>query len=178
MTRRWAIILATLPCLGVGACSSDPTRGYSLVSAYDPADDSRSIRTVSVPIFENTTFSAGAELLLTDAIVKEIHRVTPWAVATGPSADFTLRGAISGARLRKLNTDNTSGFVSEMAVDLRVDFDWVDNRSGETVLARRDFRAVGSFAPGAGARDPIELGEQDAIERLARDIVHELLADW
>jgi hypothetical protein len=159
-------------------CSSDPTRGYSFVSAYDAPDDPRAIRTVAVPVFENTTFSAGAEVLLTDAIVKEILRVTPWAIASGASADATLKGAIAGARLRKLNTDSTSGFVSEQAVDLRVDFDWVDNRSGETILARRDFRAVGSFAPGNGAREPIELGEQDAIERLARDIVHELLADW
>lgn len=178
MSARWLVGMIALAMGVLAGCSSDPTRGYSFVSAYGASDDPRAIRTVAVPVFENTTFSAGSEVLLTDAIVKEILRVTPWAVASGASADATLKGSITGARLRKLNTDNTSGFVSEQAVDLRVDFVWVDNRSGETILARRDFRAVGSFAPGNGAREPIELGEQAAIERLARDIVHELLADW
>ena len=175
MIRAFFLLLAVA---SVAGCSNDPSRGYSFVSPHQAADDSRQIRTVAVPVFENTSFSPGVEVLLTDAIIKEIHRVSPWGVAIGDSADATLHGAITSARLRKLNTDDVSGLVSEMAVDLRVDFDWVDNRTGETVLARRNFRSVGSFAPGDGAREPIELGEQGAIERLARDIVHELLADW
>lgn len=171
--RLGAIVLALALVAGLWGCSSDPRRGYAFGSPFD-----ESIRTVGAPIFDNVTFSHGLEALLTEAIVKEIHRTTPWAVTGADGADTTISGAITEVTLRKLNTDSTSGLVSELAVDIAVDFEWRDNRSGQTILARRNFRGVGSFAPGPGAREPIELGEQAAIERLAVAIVSELRSDW
>lgn len=156
-----------------GGCSSDPTRGYSFSTAYD-----ENVQTISAPIFDNITFHHGLEAYLSEAIVKEIHRSTPWAVTGEQGAETTLTGTITEVRLQRLSTDNDSGFVSEVAVDMAVDFTWRDNRTGETILSRRNFRAVGSFAPGPGAREPIELGEQAAIERLAKSIVGELRSDW
>lgn len=170
-----AILLSLLLlCVGAaGGCASDPTRGYAFGAAF--SDD---IRTIATPIFDNVTFSHGVESLLAEAVVKEIHRTTPWGVTGEGAADTTLTGSITEVTLRKLNTDSTSGLVSELAVDIAIDFEWRDNRSGQTILARRNFRGVGSFAPGPGAREPIELGEQAAVERLAAAIVNELRSDW
>ncbi|MFG0273549.1 MAG: LPS assembly lipoprotein LptE [Phycisphaerales bacterium] len=166
-----ALLLAVLAC--APGCASDPSRGYSFGAAY--SDD---IRTIATPIFDNVTFSHGLESLLAEAVVKEIHRTTPWGVTAPGAADTTLSGSITEVTLRKLNTDSTSGFVSELAVDISIDFEWRDNRSGQTILTRRNFRGVGSFAPGTGAGEPIELGEQAAVERLAAAIVNELRSDW
>jgi curli biogenesis system outer membrane secretion channel CsgG len=171
--RALLLSLALLCAAALAGCASDPTRGYSFGAAY--SDD---IRTIATPIFDNVTFSHGMESLLTEAVVKEIHRTTPWGVTGAGAADTTLTGSITEVTLRKLNTDSTSGLVSELAVDIAIDFEWRDNRSGQTILARRNFRGVGSFAPGPGAREPIELGEQAAVERLAAAIVNELRSDW
>jgi hypothetical protein len=170
---RLLATLAAILSVALGGCASDPTQGYSFGAAYDDE-----IRTIAAPVFDNVTFSHGLEALLTEAIVKEIHRTTPWGVTGENAADTVLSGSITEVTLRKLNTDSTSGLVSELAVDISVDFEWRDNRSGETILSRRNFRGVGSFAPGPGAREPIELGEQAAVERLAAAIVDELRSDW
>ena len=45
-----------------------------------------SIRTVAVPVFNNSTFEAGLDAQLTEAIIKEIQRTTKWTVvSTGTS---------------------------------------------------------------------------------------------
>ena len=71
------LILMVLAGFAVGGCASDPSRGYSFGHAYDD-----SIRTVAVPIFDNRTQARGLEVLITEAIIKQIETRTPWAVAT------------------------------------------------------------------------------------------------
>jgi len=156
------------------ACSSDPRQGYTFTSAYDSG-----VRTIAAPIFDNTSFHHGIEALLTEAIVKEIHRSTPWTVVRTDAAETTLRGAITDVTMRRLGgTGRESGLVQEMAVVMSVDFEWVDNRSGATLVARRNYRGAGTFTPAQGVGERLESGEQAAIESLARDIVGELRSQW
>jgi uncharacterized lipoprotein YmbA len=157
----------------VSGCASDPHMGYSVRSG-----SGAEITSVAVPIFENMTFRPGLETLLTNAIMNELHRSTSWSVVPENRADTTLRGVISSVNLRKLNTDQTSGLGSEYALDIVVDFRWRENRTAQTILERQSFRGVGRFAPGPGVREPIEFGEQEAIERLARSIVREMRTTW
>ena len=159
--------------LAASACSSDPATGYSFNSTYRT-----DIQTVAVPIFDNTTFSHGLEITLTDAIVKEIHRSTPWRVTTIDQAQTTLGGAITRSELRKLSRQSESGLVLEQAVELTVSFEWKRNTSGEVLVARRNFKASDQFTPAQGARERLELGERAAIDRMARDIVSELRSSW
>jgi uncharacterized lipoprotein YmbA len=161
-------------CLVILAgCSSDPRAGYSVNPGAQSA-----VASVAVPVFENVTFRPGLEHELTKAIMGEIHRSTSWSVLPESRADSTLRGVITEVTLRKLNTDQTSGLGSEYALDIVVDFRWRENRTAQTLLERESFRGVGRFAPGAGAREPIEFGEQEAVDRLARAIVRELRTSW
>lgn len=169
---RGAAAATALTASAMG-CASDPTQGYTFGSAF--ASD---IQTVAVPVWDNTTFMPGLEMRLTEALVKEIHRSTPWAVTDASSAETVLTGEIDEASLRSLNTDSTSGLVQEQALELAVNFRWRDNRSGESLATRRNFRETGVFVPKAGAGEPIETAEQGAIEALARDIVAELRSAW
>ena len=168
-----AIAASLIALLG---CASDPSQGYALASTY-----SQNLRTVSVPIFENTTFAVGLETELTEAIIAEIKRSTPWAVTPerpGGGGDATLSGVVRDVELIRLSSSRASGLVEEQIVRVEVDFDWRDNRTGDLLLSRRRFAAGGSFVPSRPTGDRIDVGRREAIQQLARDIVRELRDTW
>lgn len=173
MTRRrptwlWLALAALL----TASCASDPSEGYAMGSGHR-----RDVRSVRVPVWENRTFIPGLEAQLTEALIKEIQRSTPWVVVNS-GATTTLDGTITAADLRKIGTDPDTGLVQDMAVDIAVDFVWTNNRTRRALIDRRNFRAQGSFVPTRGVGEPIEVGQLNALESLARDIVHELRSNW
>lgn len=157
----------------VGGCAADPTQGYSFSHTHDER-----VRTVAVPIFENETFSHGIEAELTEAIIKEIQRTTPWAVTRSDAAQTTIRGTIRSVDMRRLSPQPTTNLTMEMGVEMRIDFDWTDNRSGEVMLSRRNFTALGTFLPARGTGERLAVGERDTVQRMARAIVAELRGEW
>lgn len=172
MTRVLLMFLAVLAA-ALPACSADPTRGYAFAEPFDA-----SVRTVGVPIFANQTFARGTELTLTDAIIKQIQQQTPWRVVSPDRADTVIEGAITAAELGILSNDPRTGLVEEQTYRLTVRYSWRDNRTGETRVARENFSAVGVFAPSRGAGERIEVGQRDAIDELARDIVATMRSAW
>ncbi|MCA9273573.1 MAG: LptE family protein [Phycisphaerales bacterium] len=176
MTTAMALLRTTLLLFiaaTLASCSSDPTKGYSFESAHDST-----IRTVAVPIFSNDTFHHGVELTLTEDIIKQIQRQTPWRVTSAENADALLTGSIKGVNLRSLSTRTGSGFVQEMAVQITVDFEFVDNRSGKALTSRTGYSALGSFAPAQPTGERIDVGYAGASQTLARDLVGDLQQVW
>jgi len=174
--RALQLWFAALCCLATCSCASDPTRGYSFTSTRPGA-----VHSVAVPMFDNQDFTHGLEIELTDAIIKEIQRTTPWVVVQGQNgggADTTLTGVITKTTLRNLTTASQTGLVQEMAVEISVDFDWRDARTGKFLVSRRDFRSLESFVPAVGSREHIAVGEDAAVQELARSIVAELRSNW
>lgn len=172
--RSLAVTLVALAaCVCPVGCSSDPKEGYSFKSAHD-----ESIRTVAVPIFENTTFSSGAEAQITEAIIKEVQRSTRWTVVSSGSSDATLQGTLTSSQLRRLASAPVTGLSQEYGVEYRVDFEFRDNRSGKSLVVRRNFSAMETFAPSRRVGERIEVGEAGTADRLAHDIVAELRAAW
>lgn len=171
--KRFARVIPLLLCGFVAACSSDPTQGY----AFRPARQA-GIRTVTVPIFDNNSYFHGIENELTEAIVKEIQRETPWVVVTGASAQSTLSGTITDGRLQPLSTSSVTGMVMEQGVELSVDFEWRDARTGEVLIARKGFKTMQSFVAARGTGERIDLGQHAAVQELARSIVNELRSSW
>jgi hypothetical protein len=167
------VLLAALAAaLACAACASDPARGYSFKSTYLGG------RSVAVPVWGNETYSQGLEVALTQAIIAEIQRTTPWLVVPPDRADTVLSGVLTRSQLRALSTARGTGLVQEMAVSLTVDFDWRSNRTGESLVSRKDFQAVQTFIPATGTGERIELGESAAVQELAHDIVAELRSNW
>ncbi|MBL8760864.1 MAG: hypothetical protein JNL50_06115 [Phycisphaerae bacterium] len=166
-----ALALAVLVALP--ACSTDPTKGYSFSSTHD-----ESIRTVAVPIFNNSTFEAGLDAQLTEAIIKEIQRTTRWTVVSSGAADATLSGSLLAADLGTLSRAPVTGLTQEHIVTLRVDFEFKDNRSGQVISARRGFAASETFIPARGVGERLGVGQHNAVQTLARDVVHELRSGW
>ncbi len=173
MIRAGALALCLLGAMLAAGCSSDPARGYAFAEPYDAG-----VRTVGVPIFENRTFARGTELALTEAVIKQIQQQTPWRVVAADRADTVLEGAITDAQIDTLSTSRRSGLVEEQAYTLTVRFAWRDNRTGQTRVVRENFSAVGVFAPARGVGERLEVGQRDAIDELARDIVAGMRSDW
>jgi len=154
-------------------CALPGCAGYSFSGVYR-----EDVRTVAVPVFENNTFAHGLEVDLTDAIIKEIHRRTPWRVADTGTANTRLSGRINAADLRKLTTDDDSGLVQELAVVTSVSFEWRDLRTDEILVSRSGFRGAETFVPALGAQERLETGQRASVDQLAREIVSELRSSW
>ncbi len=167
------LALMTLVCSVLAGCSGDPTLGYSAASTY--ATD---VTTIAVPVFENDTYDYGAETLLTEAIIKEIQQTTPWRVVNQGSADTTLDGLISRSDIRRTAAKRGVGYAQEQAVEIAVDFEWKDNRTGQPLVSRRNFAAAEIFAASLPVGERVEVGRHATIQQLARDIVNELRSNW
>lgn len=158
--------------VGLPACFSTST-GYSFGSGHRT-----DIQTVAVPIFDNRTFNHGLEIELTEAVIKEIHRVTPWRVAASDNAETVLSGVVTAATIRKLSNQRESGLLQEGAVDLSVNFEWKSTADGKVLVSRKNFRAAKPFVPARGAQERLEVGQISAIDQMAKDIVAELRGSW
>jgi len=132
-----------------------------------------------VPIFENPTFYHGVEVQLTDAIIKELQRQTPYAVVNGGGgAQSTLSGTVTDVKMRQMTTNRRTGLVEDVAVSMSVDFTWRDNRSGRPILQRSQFTASEDFVPSRPTNERIELAEHAVVQELARAIVNEMRSKW
>ena len=171
---RRVILIPALLALGLAqSCASSPSEGYAFGWTH-----SSDVRSVAVPMFDNRTYATGVEFDLTEAIISEIQRSTPWVVVGPERADTTLSGVLTRESATTLSTTPGVGMVQENALTLTIDFTWRDNRSGEVLVARDSFSAVGTYAPARGTGERREIAQRQAIRELARDIVGELRADW
>jgi uncharacterized protein YaiE (UPF0345 family) len=157
----------------LSACATDPRMGYAQTSTYDA-----SVGSVSVPMFRNTTATPGIEQVLTDSIIKQLQGNTPMRVVQSGQAASTLSGVITEVRMRRISANNVTGLVQELAVQITVDFEWRDNRSGKVLKARRNFSAADSFVASRPTGEALEQGENATVQRLARDIVSKLRGAW
>ncbi len=176
IARAGSRVACAASLVWLGACASDPTQGYSFATTYDA-----SVRTISVPIFENDTYETGLETELTEAIIAELRRSTPWAITPerpGGGGDTTLSGVVRRVELRRLSSSREGGLVEEQLVRVEIDFDWRDNRTGDLRLSRREFAAGGAFVPGRPTGERIDVGRREAIQQLAGDVVGELRSAW
>lgn len=160
-----------LGAVGLGGCSS--VGGYGFESSF--AED---VRTVSVPIFVNETSEPGLEIMLTEAVIKEIQSRTPWRVADDAVADTRLEGRIRAANFRRLSRTTGIGLSQEVAFELSVDFDWTRSGSGESLASRQSLEGLGTFVPTRGVDERLEIGQIGAMQATARRIVDEMRASW
>jgi hypothetical protein len=170
-----SLILA-ITLVGISAfqgCASTASEGYSATSPYP-----NKYRSVALPIFRNQSFMRGFELDLADALVKHVEQSTPYKVQSEATADTVLRGSITSIDMVELSKDPSTGLANEMMVRVRVNFEWVDLRSGERIVAKDAVESSALFVPSYPAREPLELGRFAAVEQLARELVAAMQSKW
>jgi hypothetical protein len=171
--RAKSAVAMTLASAVFAGCSADPTKGWSTASAW--SDD---IRTVSVGLFTNTTPNRDFEFEFIDALIKEIEARTPYKVTAPGRADTMVTGRFGRVEHTQLSKSTLTGLSEEVTVSVTIDLSWTDLRTGETLLELESFTANSLFVPSNPTREPIELGEFGAAQRLAHDVVTEMQTDW
>ena len=170
---RVAVGFGVLAAIELAGCASDPTMGWSTTSAWP-----QNIRTVAVNLPDNTTYNRTVDYEFIDALIKEIEARTPYKVTAPDRADTILTGRIQRVDHEQLSKSSLTGLSEEVTVRVTIDLTWTDLRTGETLLDLESFSSHSLFVPSNPTREPIELGEFGVAQRLARDIVTEMQADW
>lgn len=168
----WSLALA-ICCLATVGCASDPTQGYAAATTFPDE-----YVTVAVPIVENDTFYRGVEFELTDALMKEIERHTPYRIVDQSVADTILTGRIVRAELDQLSRSRTTRLSEEVVLTVTIDFQWRDLRQNRTLLERKSFTGHGLFLPSTPSGEPLDIGRFAATQALARDVVNEMRSAW
>ena len=174
---RWFVSALAAGLLLVGGCAStdsDGARtGYTAASLYP-----EKYHTIAVPIFNNGTFVTGIERDITDAVIKENQKRTPYAILKTESAETELSGTITGVEKTRLNRARGSGLVREMLLSVTVDFQWKDRRTGKTIVERKQFSAGDESMPSIPVGERPEIAEFGVAERLAEQIVAAMRDQW
>ena len=141
--------------------------GYSVRPPFDPG-----IRTVYVPTFTAITFRRDLNFQLTELVIKEIEKRTPYKVVGSPEgADSTLEGTITFAD-KNLMVENTNNLPRHVLVMLLVTVKWTDNRTERRQEAILPVVFVNRWPCIPNSARPPRWPTRRRWPRLARDIVN------
>ncbi|WP_373650693.1 MULTISPECIES: LptE family protein [unclassified Schlesneria] len=151
---------------------------------YTVGNDFRTdIKSVAVPIFENTTNRQGIEYQLTEAVQKEITKRSHYRLSKGRNADTRLTGKIVGFRKDVLG-ETAQDDPRELQITLMVQVRWEDLRTGE-LIAEQELPLTPELIPLTGqAEFSPELGQslatamEDNLNSMARKIVNLMEVPW
>lgn len=168
-----AAAIASITLLPLAGCASTPDEGYAARSPFPTK-----YRSVALNVFRNQSNLREVEFDLAHSLLTEVQSSTPYEVMSEVSADTAIRGTITSVDLVLLSKDVKTGLANEMMVRVRADFEWVDLRTGERIVAREGVESTALFTPSYPAREPIELGRFSAASALARDVVNAMQSNW
>lgn len=141
------------------------------------------IRTVHVPMVQSDSFRRNLGERLTEAIVKELELKSQYKVVDAASADSILTARIVSDSKRVLS-ENQNDEPRDLETDFFVQMSWADRRgdliaSGTPIPFSPLLVNIGqtaSFVPEAG--QSMATSQQEAIQRLAEQIVAQMEAPW
>ena len=170
-TGHWPLA-ALLLLLAASGC------GYTIGNQFQ-----QNVQTVYVPIATTEDFRRGTEFQLTEAVQKQIQERTPFRLAKDERADTKLTMKIKSIRKTVLGT-TAQNDNRELQLQYAVEVVWEDLRTGR-ILAQNKVSiepevtrlfAQSEFAPELG--QSLATGTQEAIQKMARQIVEMMEAPW
>jgi hypothetical protein len=100
--------------------------GYSIRAPYNTE-----IKTVYVPVFKSITFRRDVNIMLTELVIKEIERKTPYKVVGNPEgADSTLEGTVNFSD-KNVIVENPFNLPRQLTSTMIVAATWTDNKVNE-----------------------------------------------
>jgi hypothetical protein len=154
--------------------------GYHVGTASLYAPD---VATVYVPMIESDSYRRDLGERLTEAVVKEIELKTPYKVVSTPNADSVLSARLQvDTRRRVIENGFSDPRVSEN--ELRAEVNWVNRRRQPLAPVQMipvpaellAFTQTSNIIPEAG--QSVATSQQQAIQRLAQQIVATMEAPW
>ena len=163
--------------LGVGlvmllVISGCKVTGYSIRAPYDT-----NIKTVYVPTFQSITFRRDLNLQLTELVIKEIERRTPYKVVGKPEdADTTLSGTINYAE-KNVVVENPNNLPRQLTSTIIIAVTWTDNKAEEKKAANPAVVAdTFNFYPEIG--ETAEAAFYRTCEKMATQVVNMMEETW
>jgi len=141
------------------------------------------IRTVYVPVFESDSYRRNLGERLTEAVIKEIERRTPYKIVSSPMADSVLSGRIVTETKRVL-VESPLDEPRVLEINLQVRVTWSDRQGGIlqpelAIPVNDDSLLVGRATPlQVEVGQSIATGHQTTIQRLAQQIVSMMESPW
>ena len=171
---KWRYALCIVPCLALAGCI-----GYQVGTDSLYAPD---VATVYVPMIESDSFRRDLGERLTEAVVKEIELKTPYKVVGTPDADSILSA--------RLMSDTNAGWSRSLRrsarfeTEIRAEVTWLNRRRLPMAPAQNvplppelvEMSATANLITEAG--QTVATSQQQAIQRLAQQIVATMEAPW
>lgn len=141
------------------------------------------VATVYVPMIDSDSYRRDLGERLTEAVVKEIELKTPYKVVSTPDADSILSARLlTDTRRRVIQNGFSDPRVSE--TQLRAEVNWINRRRQPMVPVQMipiptELLAISqtsNLIPEAG--QSVATSQQEAIQRLAQQIVATMEAPW
>jgi hypothetical protein len=154
--------------------------GYQVGSGSLYAPD---VTTVYVPMIDSDSYRRDLGERLTEAVVKEIELKTPYKVVGTPDADSVLSARLLTDTRRTL-AENAFDDPRVSEVELRAEVTWLNRRRlpivpMQTMVVPPELVLINqtsNLIPEAGLS--VASSQQQAIERLAQQIVSTMEAPW
>ena len=152
--------------------------GYVVGSGYQGE-----IRSVYVPVFTSESYRRDIDTQLTESVLREIKRRTPFRIAKESYADTRLTGNIVELRKDVLGESRFDD-PRELQIGLAVEVVWEDLRNSQILAQQRipvepelvHLYSQSEFAPEVG--QSLATAKQQAIDRMARRIANMMEAPW
>ena len=135
------------------------------------------IRTIAVPLFENTTVESGIKEALTDSILTRFLRDNQLKVVDEPDADSILRGTIVEVREEALSfSQGQTTRESRIWIYARIRYE--DVRNQKILWEEPLMQSWGVFQVVTGTDADRQAGIAAAIKKMADDILNKTVAGW
>lgn len=131
------------------------------------------IKTVGVPLFEDRTAEFGIDRQITDIIIEAIREDNTMKIADPGNSDALLHGIITNIR-EPIGQYDANESAADFRVNLTIQASFEDTH-------KREIRWESTFSD-FGTYDNIETMREDAIEeavqKIAEDIINKTISDW
>ncbi len=139
------------------------------------------IKTVAIPLFENKTAEYGIVELVTDELILAFQKDNTLKIADEGNADAVLWGVlrrIEDVPYTYSGEGETSSFsVGEYKLTLFVEIEYYDQTKEETIW-KQEVSGWGTYDHATGAPEEREEGFQEAVEKLAEDLLNLTVSGW
>ena len=138
------------------------------------------IKTVSMDIVNRGrgVYRRDIEFRATEAIKKRIEHVTPYKLTSKTKADTHLSASLDIVSQTSLSTNPDTGWPFEKDVTFKVSLKWVDLRTGETIIQRKNLLVTGNYAEHAPIGEDFSQAREQALNKLARRVVELMETPW
>jgi hypothetical protein len=155
-------------CLGLGSC------GYHVAGQANLVP--KTVHTVAIPAFGNSTVRYKLSDLLPEAVSRELVSRTRYQIVIDPTqADAVLSGTVLNYVAYPTLIDQATGRTSGLQINLRLQVSLVERATGKMIFSRPNFEVHERYE--LSATNNIQYFDESgaALERLSKDVARDLV---